>query len=534
VSGPKHKRPRQPVWFAPLLLVGLIGLFATGCGSSGHKTSPTTAGQTGAVSGGANAASPNVNPNGILRFGYDLTAATKGGFSWDPTVSKSVASDIGLYHMVYGGLFRLDPTGKEVPDLAQSATLVDQTTIDVVLRDNITYPDGTKLTPDLVKQQLDKNISRRIPAFSDQFYSLKSVDIVPPKTVRLHIPDGTAAQWYESFLASQETLIIPPNTNFSMPTGAGPFMITSYVPGQTIVMKKNPQYWNAQSIRLAGVDVVNMVSNSPAAIGALDAGQVDFAYIDYSQIPALSSNEKAQLTTNLQGLMYFQMCKSAAPFNNPKVRLALSRAIDRQAIDDALYNGKTSIAYGVWPPDNPLYDPGLAQGHDYNPQAAKQLLAEAGYPNGLTFDVMLLAPFLAPPLEIVQQEWKQIGVTANIKTTSSYVQDFLINHKANIGFISGISVRPRLNEWTSTAIDNPCGYTGLNADAAKLQTLSSNSPQAEALWKTVQQTMADEALGLFILWVPRVDAYNINKVVNVSTVYPVIPVPDVWDAYIKA
>ena len=132
-------------------VLALSGLVLAACSSDdGGDASPeTTAGEQVLA-----------DPNGVVKVGYDLVSTATGGFSWDPAAANANVGNDALLNVVYGGLMRLDPEGKPQSDLAQSVTIVDGNTIDVVLRDGVTYPDGSALDAGLVKQVLDKNLWR--------------------------------------------------------------------------------------------------------------------------------------------------------------------------------------------------------------------------------------------------------------------------------------------------------------------------------------------------------------------------------------
>ena len=174
-------------------------------------------------------------------------------------------------------------------------------------------------------------------------------------TLRLTIPNGTANGWYDTYMGAVETLIVPPDTDFSMPAAAGPYNVTAFEPQRSATLTKNPDYWDADSVDVATIDLVNVEGAADtAAPSALSAGQVDFAAITFTQIDALTSGIEPIINPSASQLIAFQTCNTQPPFDNEKLRLALGRAIDRDAINEALYKGTGIPAYGIWPEGEPL------------------------------------------------------------------------------------------------------------------------------------------------------------------------------------
>jgi peptide/nickel transport system substrate-binding protein len=517
-----------------LLFVALL-IAACGGGDDGGSDGAAT---TTSERETADQVDAEFDPEGIVRIAYDLVGAAKGGFSWNPRDSTTNVADLGLYHMVYGGLMRPAPDGSLVPDLAEDAEVVDETTIDVTLRDGVTFGDGSPLTAEVVKAQLEANLSDpELPAFQASFHSLESVEVTGPLSVRLNVPDGTAASWYDNFLGGVEAVILPPDVDFSSPTGAGPFRITRFQPEQRIDFEKNPDYWNADEIKIAGVEAIHVSPEGQSGVSALAAGQIDFARIDHAQVDAIGRNHELLIEPTPGNLTSFMICKETEPFDDARVRLALSRAVDRDAINDALYAGTGVPAYGVWPEGHRFYLEGLDDDYGYDPDAARELLAEADLADGFSFDLMTMTVAGMPEVaEIVQQQWAEIGVDARIVPSPNFVQDFLIDRKGPLGIIPVLGLTPRLNQWTAEATNNPCQYRDpeLNEMAAEIATLSNEDQRAVDLWQEVQAKMAEEALSIFVIYASSVHAYDTERLADVAVPPYHLVVPDVWNLYVKA
>ncbi|MET0728480.1 MAG: ABC transporter substrate-binding protein [Acidimicrobiales bacterium] len=510
-----------------------VGLAACG-GDDDSESSDTTSGE------GKGQEEPAVDPEGVVHLGYDLASASRGGFTLDPAAAPSTTADLGLFHWIYGGLMRLTPEGTLEPDLAESAELVDTTTIEVVLRDGVTLPDGSPLDAEVVKAALEKNLAKTPEtgnkAFRPGFFTLKTVEVSAPDTVVLTIPDGTAASWYDLYLGGAETLIVPEGTDFSAPSGAGPFSVTEYTPSQSMTLEKNSDYWDAGNIQVAGIELVN-APDGQTGITALGAGQVDWARIEFSQIDAVGSDLTVESTPDASRLYQFYTCKSAEPVDDVQVRQALNTAIDREAINQAIFKGTGVVAWDLWPEGHRFHRDASTEHYAYDPEAAKDLLAEAGYEDGVSIDVIPIQGANVPEVvQIVQQQWADIGVTLNIVSSANFVQDFFTDKKAQLGASPITSERGRIDGFTGTALINTCSYNDpeLNEIAAQLATVSNTSDEAVEYWDAFQEKIVEEALTIPIVFGAIVNAYDEGHLGDYALVPYTLPVPDLWSMYVKA
>ena len=506
------------------LAAAVLGLGVAACGGSG---SPRT--EDG-----------RADPNGELRIAYQFNAPGRGyPLTLNPMESVDAFGDIPVHHLIYGGLMRFTPDGGMTPDLAESVTVVDAETVEIVLREGLKFPDGSALDAAAVKTALEAYLATpELPSMIPAFYSLEEVEVVNETTLRLSIPDGTAASWVELGLRGAAGVIVPPGTDFEHPAGAGPFRVVSFSVTEGMVLEKNPDYWDADSIGIAGIEFVN-VPDIPAAVGALSAGQVDWIPLDYPNLAAVNSSYETTVVPDPNQLASFTTCKRDEPFSDPLVRRALSMAIDRDAINDAVYGGTSIPAAGIWPEGHPFHNPDLDDVYPYDPDGAQELLAEAGLPDGFTFDIVP-APGQGLPeaAQVIQQQLAQIGVTMNIVQTSNFIEDAYMNPRAPVSLtpVSSQAGLRRLEQWSGPSIGNVCGYEDAELDAmvAELQTITSDDPRAAELWHQVEEYVVDEALSVFVLYRSAFHAYDPERVGNVvSMVGPHTSIPDVREITVE-
>ena len=196
-----------------------LGLVAAACSSSSDSSTEATDGTAVAASDQP----ADLDPNGTISVAYDLIATMRGGvFTLDPAAVNTSLTDDALFYLMYGRLLRPSAGGELVPDLAESATIADTKTIEVKLKPDLTFSDGTAFDADAVlKAGLDRSLnSGNTAAFNAAFYDLETVTVVDPLTVRLSFSKETAANWYDSYLGSWESTIVKAGKN---PTSTSPW-----------------------------------------------------------------------------------------------------------------------------------------------------------------------------------------------------------------------------------------------------------------------------------------------------------------------
>jgi peptide/nickel transport system substrate-binding protein len=238
---------------------------------------------------------------------------------------------------------------------------------------------------------------------------------------------------YYSVIMPKEVVDAGPN-NWKNLNGTGPFALTDFVQGNSNTYTKNPSYWGKDTIagkehQLPFVDKViyRTIKDEATWITALRTGKLDILEaVRWQQVDSLKkSAPKLQFSRYLNNLgQYLAMRVDTKPFDDIRVRRALNLAVDKQEIVKSYYNGNAELfAFPQHPDYVGYYEPlekmpdSVKELYKYNPEKAKKLLAEAGYPNGFTFKVQVctcatdhmdLLPLVAGYLE-------QVGVKTEIQ-----------------------------------------------------------------------------------------------------------------------
>jgi peptide/nickel transport system substrate-binding protein len=249
-------------------------------------------------------------------------------------------------------------------------------------------------------------------------------------------------------------------TDFSVQTaiGTGPFQATSFTPGQSWEVKRNPYYWRKGFPYLDGVQAVN-IPEQTTKIQSVISGDTDITdYIEFSAVPMIQASNTARILELKSATdIRFVMKGTVAPFNDTRVTMAIKLAADRDLLLRTVFRGFGTITTDVpVPPGDPLYPPDLSiRRQDID--RAKSLLKEAGYPGGLDLDLYVAEIFggLVDSAVVFAQAVRSAGIRVNIKNTPT--QTFLSEDWLKAPFyISYLNRRHPSNvfplSFTSTAI----------------------------------------------------------------------------------
>ncbi len=206
------------------------------------------------------------------------------------------------------------------------------------------------------------------------------------------------------------------------PVGTGPFKFVEWKPNDKIVIEKNDGYRDAKQVKLKQI-IFKVIPDNSTRLNALENGEIDLMDgVNPSDKSKISGNKNLQLIERpSMNVGYVGFNTEKAPFNNKKVRQALNMAVDKKALIDAFYAGQAAVAKNPMPPSIEGYNDAV-QDYKYDLTAAKNLLAEAGFPDGFTMELWYM-PVARPYMpeaqkvaEVLQGEWKKIGVTVETKT----------------------------------------------------------------------------------------------------------------------
>ena len=352
----------------------------------------------------------------------------------------TLTPNIMLSAHMFETLVQRDEASKLRPGLAASWRLVDDSTWELVLRDGVRFHDGAALTAEDVAYTL-----RRVPtvqspsSFAVYSRAITGVEVVDAHTVRLK----TAGPYPLLPNDLSQLFILPHGLGPDVPSaafnagqatiGTGPYRLASYIPGDRVEMVRNDAYWGAKPA-WARVNY-RVITNGSARVAALLSGDVDLIdNVPTSDLAGLRKDARVSVAQAdsfrliFLGLDVFRTgatpdvagpngeALDRNPLTDRRVRQALSMAINRAGIVDRVMEGAASAAGQFMPAGTYGYIPDLPPPR-FDPAAAKALLAEAGYPNGLS--ITLHGPndrYVndAQILQVVAGQWTRIGVKTQV------------------------------------------------------------------------------------------------------------------------
>jgi peptide/nickel transport system substrate-binding protein len=230
--------------------------------------------------------------------------------------------------------------------------------------------------------------------------------------------------------------------------GTGPFILEDFVPGSSVTLIKNPAYWGHDERhpqnQLPYVDKLNflIIPDESAALEAMRAGKIDaIDMVSYSQAQAmkLTNPEILQIKTPSPNTPSIDPRNDKPPFNDIRVRTAMQMALDLPAIAQKHYGGNAvsnpstltskdikgwGLPYAEWPQD-------IKDEYRYNPDAARKLLKDAGYPGGFKTNIVVESTINMGLLELVKSYFAAVGIDMEIRSmeTAAFVNYVMINHK---------------------------------------------------------------------------------------------------------
>ncbi len=395
-------------------VVVCLGLLA-GCASSGKGASP--AGTTAPTSS-----------NTHLIIAHSVVP----GVSADPAQFTS-PDEWTVDSALYDTLFGLNKKDKVIPEVGTSYKFSSNgMQLTVTMRSDVVFHDGSKVTARAVKATIDRAKAIGSPQTQQLLEPIVSVDVVNATTVRFNLNRPGAD--IPSVLAQPATGIINPkaisekldlSTGDHDIAGSGPYVIG---PGgfksdisADLVPARTP-YWDKTVTRFKEI-TLERIPDPNTRLNALEGGQVnaiaDVPETLFSAAEAVSQNNFYKIPTGQVLALY--MRDTNAPLNNLKVRQAIEMAVDRNAIAQQELSGACQSSFQDFLPGAPGYSSTLKDEYPYDVAKAKQLLAEAGYANGFTLNMIGSSAF-QPEYDIstiIQSELAQIGIKVNISSEAT-------------------------------------------------------------------------------------------------------------------
>lgn len=420
-------------------LVGILGLALAACGPAAEPPTSTTAplpatatavpvaptSPAGTVSSPTATQTPTARPK-PTPAATDRTGPRYGGVfqtNWNYEAApldpwqRVFVSEATYLTISYGRLMdfhqgqpncQLYPL---TPELAASWRWVDDRTIEVKLTPGIRFQNVPPLNGrELVASDVVYSLGRTVKesaAYQNLGEITENMEAVDQYTVRIRLK-RPSADYPQTLLPGHAAVVLPPEiVSTTGPltfdnhkgVGYGAFILQSYLPGVKVTLSRNPTFFKTGLPYLEGM-TFHLMPDQSTALAAFRSGRLDavdltenLPYLESLKVPGSEGTDCAAM-----GGPYLHMRTDRAPFNDVRVRQAISMAIDRESLGKTVFAGLGTIgysvfhaAYGDWRLPLEKYPRELQELFTYNPAQARKVLAEAGYPNGFSTTILTSA-----------------------------------------------------------------------------------------------------------------------------------------------
>jgi peptide/nickel transport system substrate-binding protein len=459
------------------LLTAVLAVALAGC-------APISPSGGGGDASAAPVAPEDLDPGATIRY-----ADAVGPSRFDPHRSTN-GQDIRYLAPVYDRLVHLSSAGDPIPGLATAWEWQDDgLALRMTLRQNVRFHDGAPFDAAAVKANIEREKTVEGSSVAADLASVTAVETPDPDTVVLRLSQRNSMLL--GLLSHRAGAMVSPtafdNPGLDLaPVGTGMYKVTSYRPNDVIVYERNPDYWNPDVVGAKSIEL-RILPDEVTRMNALRTGEVDVALLsgrlagEASGLPGMTVHRDTTLT-----YLVLYLNRARSEFGNPKVRQALNYAVNRQAIAQGIYFGAAQPTVQPFPPDyyahNPAY-PGAYYPHD--PAKARQLLAEAGLPNGFEFEMLVTAlSTYTQAGEAIQQMLAEVGIKANIRNVeAAQTADVYYRQQQGDALVSQWGGRPDPSmtidlQFTSTGFSNPGRVT---------------TPRLEELQRTALDTLDPDA-----------------------------------------
>lgn len=340
---------------------------------------------------------------------------------WDPTKSTSAEIARVMYNNVYEGLTTIAQDGTIQPRLAESwETSEDGLTWTFTIREGVKFHDGTDLSVDDVVAAFAR-VKDPESGFThpEYFTNLESVTASEGNTVVFTLTAPSSSLLYN--LGRSDSIIYPAAkvvTQATEPIGTGPFRFAEYVVGSEVRLEKFEDYY-VEGVPLLDAAVFKIIPDANATFAALQAGDIDMIGVSVTPEVALQVESDPNLKLVNEGSSTAEITMALNNSNeilsNPLVRQAITHAIDKESIVQGAFNGLGVVIGSHTTPAEPYHVD--VNPYPYDPEKAKALLAEAGYPDGfeLRFEATAEYPLERRAAEVIAQQLSEVGITANLE-----------------------------------------------------------------------------------------------------------------------
>ncbi len=487
--------------FGTFVLIGLGVLFLFGCAQPPPPTQSSQPAQQ--------ATQPSTAPSPAREVVLNV-AAQDDLINLDPAKTTQ-AGDRNLSENIFSGLVKFKPgTADPGPDLAESWTISNDGLVYTFnLRKGVKFHRNYgELTADDVKFSFDRHFDPDVgSAVKSDLDLIAKTEVADPNTVKITLKQPAPSflvrmAWQSAYVVSQKAIKELGKDFGFKPVGTGPYSFSSWTPGQEIVLVANPNYFGGKP----KIDklVFKVVKDESVAMLAFDKGEIDV--VPVKQLGSFRQAAGKKNATVVQGasqcVYFIYMNNTMKPFDDVRVRQALNYAIDKDKLAKTVDN-MIKISPSVLSPLFPEYTTDV-EAYKYNPDKAKQLLAEAGIPKDFKITVNYTKSYLYEELALsVKDQLSQLGLSVGVVPVERAVVSKIRSEKT-YQLLPGTITRFDADQYFSAyyqsgASQNNTGYSSKKVDDLLKSARSELDPaKRKAMYVEVQKQIAADAPNLVV------------------------------------
>lgn len=413
---------------------------------------------------------------------------------------------------VYDSLLGQKPDGEVVPGLATEWSYNDdKTVLTLKLRTGVKFTDGTAFDAEAAAQNLLRN--QKGAHIGTALALVEDAKAVDPQTLQITLkePDPALLVSLAQVAGLQESpkRFDTPDEK-TLPVGTGPYVLDTdrTVVGSKYVYTKNSGYWNKDQQHYDELQI-NVYENPSAGVNALKGRQIDVAQIQNAQrkeAEAVGYSVMEAGAPTWTGLLLFDREGKLNPaLGEVKVRQAINHAIDAKAMVKALaLQDEAAPTNQIFAPGSPAYDPALDTAYPYDPAKAKQLLAEAGHPDGVTIKMPLMQAAGSAAADLTKQYLGDVGI--KVEYVNETLQSAVPKILGGAYPVTVFSLNAEINVWraATTSLSPSALYNPLHSTDSKVASLlktvqTGDDGQAAEAGKQLNEHLVEQAW--FAPWV---------------------------------
>lgn len=437
-----------------------------------------------------------------------VIGATLEPASLDPTADAAVAGSQAMLYNVYETLVKMDAEGNLDPLLAQSWDVsADNRTYTFRLNPAAKFADGAPVDATAVEQNINRIRNETVATkYKSVMAVVESTNVVDPHTIEVTLARPSNTWLYE--MTSTAGMVMNPAGFASLKeatAGSGPLQLREWTVNYSIEFERNPAYWgtpirfDAVTFRyIADPNAMNaaMLSGELDIISNLQAPDAIDQFADPGRFTVLEGSTNGEVVLGLNN--------SNPALADPRVRQAITQAIDKRALVDNVWNGRGTVIGTMTVPTDPYYED-LSGVYPYDPERARQLLAEAGYGSGLTLRLKPAAiPYATRAAQFIASQLGAVGVQVSVEE-QQFPATWLdvVYTRADYDMTIVAHVEPR-DMWTYSNPDYYWRYTNEQFNGLLASADAGTPEQYVTDMKAAARVLADDAASVWLWVLPNI------------------------------